>query len=98
MRTASERGVAARVDMVYTVNVLGYTAALALHKRIGDDHDIVVIADRDKFVFIPSLIWLPFSSRVEKDITFELAPIYGRRNITFVHAAATRFDLDRHVV
>jgi len=76
----------------------GYTAAISLAKRLGERHQIVVISDRDQFVFIPSLIWLPFGGRVAKDISFDLAPIYHKRGISFVHACATRIDLERRVV
>ena len=76
----------------------GYTAAISLAKRLGERHQIVVISDRDQFVFIPSLIWLPFGGRVAKDISFDLAPIYYKRGISFVHACATRIDLERRVV
>ena len=41
---------------------------------------------------------LPFGGRVAKDISFDLAPIYHKRGISFVHACATRIDLERRVV
>ncbi|MGO9058252.1 MAG: NAD(P)/FAD-dependent oxidoreductase, partial [Candidatus Binataceae bacterium] len=76
----------------------GYTAAISLAKRLGERHEIVVISDRDQFVFIPSLIWLPFGARVAKDISFELAPVYRKQGITFVHTRATHVDLQGRVV
>jgi sulfide:quinone oxidoreductase len=60
----------------------GFTAAMELAKRLDGRHDMVLISDRERFIFIPSLIWVPF----------------GRRTIRFLHAAATRFDPAQRVV
>jgi sulfide:quinone oxidoreductase len=76
----------------------GYTAAISLAKRLGDRHQVVVISDSDQFVFIPSLIWLPFGARIAKDISFPLAPIYRDKGISFLHTRATAIDLERRVV
>lgn len=76
----------------------GYTAAIELRNRLVNDHEIVVISDREQFVFIPSLIWLPFGRRTAKEITFELKPVYARAGIEFVHGRATHIDLAKHKV
>jgi NADH dehydrogenase FAD-containing subunit len=57
----------------------GYTAAISLANGLKERHEIVVISDRDQFVFVPSLIWLPFGARVAKDISFDLVPVYRKR-------------------
>src|SRR5215472_14213308 len=71
----------------------GYTGALELQHLLGDAHDIIVIAKSADFVFIPSLIWFPFGLREKKDIAFDVRPIYAKRNIQFIEAEATGFDL-----
>ena len=38
----------------------GMTAALSVRSRLGREAEVTVVADRDLFVFNPSLIWLPF--------------------------------------
>lgn len=76
----------------------GFTAAMELAKRLDGRHDIMVISDRERFIFIPSLIWVPFGRRRGEDIAFPLAPVYRRRKIRFVHATATRFDLEQRLV
>ena len=53
---------------------------------------------RESFTFIPSLIWLPFGLRTPDDITFPLAPLYERKGIRYIGAAAARIDTDAHVV
>jgi sulfide:quinone oxidoreductase len=67
-------------------------------KRLDGRHEIVVISDREKFIFIPSLIWVPFGKRTGGDISFPLPPPYRRRGIRFIRSTATHFDLEQHVV
>lgn len=40
--------------------------------RAGGDVDVTVISASDRFLFNPSLIWVPFGKRTEHDITFPL--------------------------
>jgi AMP-binding enzyme C-terminal domain len=55
--------------------------------------DIRVVSASDRFLFNPSLIWLPFGKRRPADITFPLAPTFEAHGIDFVHAEATALDL-----
>lgn len=74
-------------------NFAGYTAALELKKHLKDEAEIVVISKSPDFVFMPSLIWLPFGLRRREDVTFKLAPIYADRGVRFIQAAVTELDL-----
>jgi sulfide:quinone oxidoreductase len=76
----------------------GLTAAFELKKKGGDRHEIVVLDPRPDFTFIPSLIWLPFGGRQEKDVTFALAPVYARKGIRFINEAAETIDPTAHTV
>ncbi|MBK7412195.1 MAG: hypothetical protein IPI29_06540 [Ignavibacteria bacterium] len=79
-------------------NFAGYTAAIELKELVGDNYDVTVIANTHKFLFFPSLIWYPFGLREEKDITFDVRPIYKAHNINFIEAEVERFDLDANLV
>lgn len=68
------------------------TAALKVKHELGDDVDVTVVSESDRFLFTPSLIWLPFGKRTACDITFDVAPTLEHRGIDFVHAAATGID------
>jgi sulfide:quinone oxidoreductase len=78
--------------VIIGTNFAGYTAALDLKERIGNNHDILVIANTHKFLFFPSLIWYPFGLREEEDITFDVRPIYASHGIEFLEAEVTGFD------
>lgn len=79
-------------------NFAGLTGALELRRLLGDDVEITLISKDDKFVFIPSLIWVPFGWRRPEDISFALAPVLERAKIHFVHAPATRIDPKSKIV
>ena len=70
-------------------NFGGLTAALAVSYELHGDVDSQVISASDRFVFNPSLIWLPFGKRRPADITFPLAPTFEDQGIEFTQAEAT---------
>jgi sulfide:quinone oxidoreductase len=57
-------------------NFGGLTAALAVRHELHGDVDVRVVSASDRFLFNPSLIWLPFGKRNPSDITFLLAPLW----------------------
>jgi sulfide:quinone oxidoreductase len=73
-------------------NFGGLTAALSVKHELEGDVDVTVVAASDRFLFNPSLIWLPFGKRRPDDITFPLAPTFESHDIDFVHATANRID------
>jgi sulfide:quinone oxidoreductase len=80
--------------LVLGSNFGGLTAALAVKHELQGDVDVVVISPSDRFVFNPSLIWLPFGKRSPEDITFPVAATFEEHGIDFQHAAATEIDPD----
>lgn len=75
-------------------NFGGLTAALAVRHELRGDVDVRVVSASDKFLFNPSLIWVPFGKRKAKDITFDLGPTFEDHGVDFVHGEATELDLD----
>lgn len=84
--------------LVMGANFGGMTAALEVKRELGDDVHVVVVADRDEFLFTPSLIWLPFGKRDREAITFPVEPTFDSHGIEFVHAAVTSLDPVAHHV
>lgn len=79
-------------------NFAGLTAALAVRHELHGDVDVTLVSKSDRFLFTPSLIWLPFGKRKASDITFPLEPTFTEHGIDFVHGSATRLDLDARTV
>jgi sulfide:quinone oxidoreductase len=76
----------------------GMTAALEIKNKLGDRHDVVVLSKAADFLFMPSLIWVPFGHRQREDITFPLAPVFEQKGVIFENVEATRIDLRERVV
>lgn len=70
----------------------GLTAAFELRRRLGKEHDVTLICDQVKFVFIPSLPWLCMGWVKPKDIILDLKGILEPKGIKFVHAKAQKID------
>src|SRR5262244_3265831 len=94
VREAQERGavMSRKKVLVLGGNFAGLTAALAVHSELHGDVDVTVVSASDRFLFNPSLIWLPFGLRTPGDITFPLAPTFESNDVDFVHATATGID------
>jgi len=75
--------------LVLGSNFAGLTAALSLRHELGDDVAVTVISPRDRFLFTPSLIWVPFGKRHLGQISFPVAPTLEEHGVDFVHAAAS---------
>lgn len=73
-------------------NFAGLTAAITLRRELGDDVDVTLLSKSSRFVFYPSLIWLPFGKRTSGDISVPIGRMLEARGIHFVHAEAETID------
>ena len=81
-----------KLVLVIGGNFGGLTAALEVKAELGRDVDVTVVSATERFLFNPSLIWLPFGKRSAGQITFPLWPVFDAHGIGFVHAEATAID------
>lgn len=73
-------------------NFGGMTSAFELKRRLVREARIVVVSRQKEFVYIPSLIWVPFGRRKVSDITFDAQSTFSRGCIEFVHGEATKIN------
>jgi NADH dehydrogenase FAD-containing subunit len=73
-------------------NFGGLTAALSVKHELQGDVDVRVVSTSRRFVFNPSLIWLPFGKRRPQDLSFPVAPTFERHGVDFVNATAISID------
>ncbi|WP_115461091.1 NAD(P)/FAD-dependent oxidoreductase [Winogradskyella aurantiaca] len=78
-------------------NFAGMTAALEL-KRKDPSYKVIMIDKSPLFLFIPSLIWVPFGRRDIKDISFRKDKILEKKGVDFVHAEALKVDPEKQIV
>ncbi|ETN94481.1 NAD(P)/FAD-dependent oxidoreductase [Zhouia amylolytica] len=87
-----------KTSVVIGGNFAGMTAALEL-KRKGKDQQRVIMIDKSPlFLFIPSLIWVPFGRREVKDISFRKDEILKKKGVEFMQAEALKVDTELQIV
>ncbi|HVM88577.1 MAG TPA: FAD-dependent oxidoreductase [Puia sp.] len=79
-------------------NFAGFTTALELRRKGNKEDNIIVIDKSPVFLFMPSLIWVPFRRREIKDITISTEEIFKKHNIDFVLAEALVVDPHKQIV
>lgn len=78
--------------VVVGANFAGLTVASEL-RRLAPELDVLVLSRSRDFIFLPSLIWVPFGLRRRADITFPLAPVLERKGARFIPCTVTSLDL-----
>jgi sulfide:quinone oxidoreductase len=76
----------------------GHTAALYLGSALGKDHQITMINQAERFLFVPSLVWVGVGRMDPEKTRFRLKPVYDRMHIQFVHGKATEVHPDEQYV
>jgi len=79
-------------------NFGGMTSAFELRRKRRANARVVVVSRQKEFVYIPSLIWVPFGRRSVTDITFSAEQTFRRGGIEFVHDEAIRIHPDANTV
>ncbi|MBU3820948.1 NAD(P)/FAD-dependent oxidoreductase [Flavobacteriaceae bacterium XHP0103] len=79
-------------------NFAGMTAALEVKRKGKDQHKVIVIDKSPLFLFIPSLIWVPFGRRDIKDISFRKDEILKSKGVDFMVAEAIKVDTKKQIV
>ncbi len=76
----------------------GHTAALYLGDKLGRGHQVTVINRSEKFVYIPSLVWVGIGRMDVAKTQFGLEQVYRKFNIRFITGRATAVHPDDQYV
>ena len=76
----------------------GVTMAFEMKNIVQSSHEVAVISDASTFNFVPSNPWIPPRWRRPEDIKVELAPVMEKKDIAFIHKAASKIDPDNNQV
>jgi sulfide:quinone oxidoreductase len=74
--------------VVLGAGIAGQTAALHARRKLGRDHEVVVVSPNGKWNWIPSNIWVGVGVMTPEQVTFPLRPVYEKTGITFVQGKA----------
>lgn len=85
--------------LVIGANFAGLTCALELRRKLDlKHHQVVLISKSPVFLFIPSLIWVPFGEREIKDITVPLEPIAKKAKVKLLITEVTKILAEENKV
>jgi sulfide:quinone oxidoreductase len=79
-------------------NFAGLSSALELRRKIAKEHEITIISPSRRFLYVPSLIWVPFGKRKLKDISFDIGPLLNKKNLKFIHDKSVKIEPERNAV
>lgn len=80
--------------MNITILGSGFAALTAVEqvKKLAPTTDICVIAPTNRFIYYPSLIWIPSGGRKGDDITCDLTRFFQKHGVTFIQANVTAIE------
>lgn len=76
----------------------GMTAALEIKRKGKNEHKVIIIDKSPLFMFIPSLIWVPFGRREIADISFRKEDVLKKKGVDFMLAEALNVDTKAQLV
>lgn len=77
--------------VVLGAGISGHVAASHLRRKLGKEHQVVVVSPNSNYQWIPSNIWVGIGRMKSEEILFPLAPLYRKKNIDFIQAKAIAF-------
>ncbi|GAA3553232.1 FAD/NAD(P)-binding oxidoreductase [Snuella lapsa] len=87
-----------KTTVVIGGNFAGMTAALEIKRKGKKDHRVIVVDKSPLFLFIPSLIWVPFGRREVKDISFRKDTVLTKKGVEFLNTEAIKVDAKKQIV
>jgi len=73
------------------------TGVRELRKRLPKA-EITLVAPRPEFVYLPSLIWVPYGLRTGDELRFDILPLMKRLKVRYVQARVTGMSRDGRVI
>ncbi|MFW2439654.1 MAG: FAD-dependent oxidoreductase, partial [Arenicellales bacterium] len=83
-----------------TVAGAGFAALTGLKelRKALPKAELTLVAPKAEFIYLPSLIWLPYGMRTENDIRYDIQPLLNRLNVKFIQASVTGISDDGRVL
>ncbi|HEX5021336.1 MAG TPA: FAD-dependent oxidoreductase, partial [Candidatus Binatia bacterium] len=75
----------------------GVVAATNLGRKLGDQHDVILVDKRADHLFMPAFLFVMLGERQAKEITRSLS-LLAKRNVKFVQSEVLGIDPDRRQV
>ena len=77
--------------VILGAGIAGHTAATHLRRKLGNEHEILVVSPNSNYQWVPSNIWVGVGRMSPNDVKFPLAPLYKKHHIGYKQAKVISF-------
>ncbi len=77
--------------VILGAGISGHTAAAHLRRKLGKEHEVLVVSPNRNYQWVPSNIWVGIGRMKSKEIIFPLEPLYKRKGIGYKQAKVVSF-------
>lgn len=74
----------------------GMPCAYELREKLGKEHEVTMINERDYFQFVPSNPWVAVGWRDRSSVTFDIRPHLERKGINFIAKRCEKIDAENN--
>jgi sulfide:quinone oxidoreductase len=77
--------------VILGAGISGHTAAAHLRRKLGKEHEVLVVSPNRNYQWVPSNIWVGIGRMKAKQLIFPLEPLYKRKGIGYKQAKVVAF-------
>ncbi len=74
--------------VILGAGISGHTAALVAKRKLGKQHEVVIISPNSNYQWVPSNIWVGVGLMKPDQVKFKLASVYKKQGIIYKQALA----------
>jgi sulfide:quinone oxidoreductase len=79
--------------VILGAGIAGHTAAAHLRRKLGKEHEVLVVSPNSNYQWVPSNIWVGIGRMKPKDVIFPLEPLYKKKVSDYKQAKGISFFL-----
>lgn len=77
--------------VVLGAGIAGHVSAAHLRRKLGKEHEIIVVSPNSNYQWVPSNIWVGIGRMKSSKVLFPLSPLYKKKNILFNQSKVLEF-------
>lgn len=77
--------------VVLGAGISGHVAASHLRRKLGKNHEVLVVSPNSNYQWVPSNIWVGIGRMKSSSVLFPLKPLYQRKNIGYLQSKVIQF-------
>ena len=77
--------------VILGAGISGHTAAAHLRRKLGKEHEVLVVSPNRNYQWVPSNIWVGIGRMKSSQLIFPLEPLYKRKGIGYKQAKVVSF-------